>query len=155
MSGGCGQIYSRYRRAAGLTQERAAELLGTATRTLSSWETGEHCPPDEMVVLMADVYQSPTLPLEHLRAVSRVGQELIPVAHSKSLAEAALTLLTAMQDFDVSESDLALMRICADGKVSPGEARQFSLIIGQLNEIVAAAYEVRLAVKGGGRDAED
>lgn len=148
-------MYARYRRAAGLTQERAAELLGTATRTLSAWENGEHCPPDDMVVLMADVYQAPTLPLEHLREVSRIGREYLPDPEAKTLPEAALSLLTAMRDFEVDESDLELMRICADGKVGPGEAKQFGLIIGQLEEIVNAAYEVRVAARGGLSRAKD
>ncbi len=148
-------MYARYRRAAGLTQERAGELLDVPVRTLASWERGEHCPPDEMVVLMSDVYQAPTLPLEHLREVSRIGREFLPDPEAKPLPEAALGLLTAMRDFEVDESDLELMRICADGKVSSAEARQFDLIIGQLEEIVNAAYEVRVAARGGVSRAKD
>ena len=93
--------------------------------------------------------------LEHLREVSRIGREYLPDPEAKTLPEAALSLLTAMRDFEVDESDLELMRICADGKVGPGEAKQFGLIIGQLEEIVNAAYEVRVAARGGMSRAKD
>ena len=33
-------IYGRYRKAAGLTQERAAELLGVTVRSVAAWERG-------------------------------------------------------------------------------------------------------------------
>ena len=60
-------IYGRYRKAAGLTQERAAELLGVTVRSVAAWERGESVPPDMRVLAMADIYNAPTICIEHLR----------------------------------------------------------------------------------------
>ena len=57
-------MYARHRKAAGLTQEKAAELLGVAVRTLANWEAGIYVPPDDKVALMCDAYPAPTLALE-------------------------------------------------------------------------------------------
>ena len=60
-------IYGRYRKVAGLTQERAAELLGVTVRSVAAWERGESVPPDMRVLAMADIYNAPTICIEHLR----------------------------------------------------------------------------------------
>ena len=39
-------MYARHRNAAGITQEKAAELLGCAVRTVQAYESGEIVPPD-------------------------------------------------------------------------------------------------------------
>ena len=40
MQNDCGNIYRSARKFAGLTQERAAELLGLSVRSLADYETG-------------------------------------------------------------------------------------------------------------------
>ena len=137
-------MYARYRRAAGLTQERAAELLDCGVRTLAGWERGENSPPDDMVVLMVDVYQAPTLAVEHLRAVSAAARDLLPDIAPRSLSEAACGLLAAIREFEVSESDLELMKIAADGKVSSEEEKRYGHIMSQLFEIMDRAWELRM-----------
>lgn len=158
MSASGGNLYGRYRRAAGLTQERAAELLDCPVRTLANWEAGTYMPPDDRVVMMVDVYQAPTLAIEHLRSRSAMAAKLLPEVVGKPLAQAVLSLLVAMDEFEVCESDVQLMKIAADGKVSGEETRRMLLLLGQLSDIVQAAYEVRLAcdremgVTGDGKD---
>ena len=144
MPGGGRNMYARYRRAAGLTQERAAELLDCGTRSLQRWEGGECSPPDDMVVLMGDVYQAPTLAVEHLRAVSAAARDLLPDIEPRSLSEAACGLLAAIREFEVNESDLELMKIAADGKVSSEEEKRYGHIMSQLFEIMDRAWELRM-----------
>ena len=38
--------YARYRRAAGITQERAAELIGCSVESIKAYETGIRLPPE-------------------------------------------------------------------------------------------------------------
>ncbi|MBQ4307515.1 MAG: helix-turn-helix transcriptional regulator, partial [Lachnospiraceae bacterium] len=85
-------MYARHRTAAGLTQEKAAELLGCAVRTVQAYESGESIPPDYVVALMCDVYPAPMLALEHLWASSSMGRALIPEVSRLPLAQAACQL---------------------------------------------------------------
>lgn len=48
--------FRRERRLAGLSQEKAAELLGISTRTLQKYERGKARPRFDMVVRMAEIY---------------------------------------------------------------------------------------------------
>lgn len=145
MPGSDGNLYSRYRRAAGLTQERAAELLGCAVRSLANWEYGVHVPPDDKVVLMCDVYQAPTLAIEHLRTTTTLAQMVLPEYKKLPLSTAVCGLLASIRDFVSSESDWALMDIAADGIVDDTEAIQFRLLMQQLDKIVAAATALKFA----------
>lgn len=145
MQSNCPNMYGRYRRSAGITQERAAELLGVAPGTVKGWEGGLFIPPDDKVLMMVDIYQAPTLAIEHLRSRSAMAAELLPEIERRSLPEAALGLLAAIKEFEVGESDLELMKIAADGKVSGEEKKRYGYIMAKLMDIVDAAYELRMS----------
>ena len=145
MQSNCPNMYGRYRRSAGITQERAAELLGVAPGTVKGWEGGFFIPPDDKVLMMVDIYQAPTLAIEHLRSRSAMAAELLPEVSARSLPEAALALLAALKDFTVEEADLELMKIAADGKVSGDEKKRYGYIMAKLMDIVDAAYELRMS----------
>lgn len=138
-------MYGRYRQSAGLTQERAAELLGVARGTVKGWEAGSFLPPDDKVLMMVDIYMAPTLAIEHLRSRSAMAAELLPEVSARSLPEAALALLAALKDFTVEEADLELMKIAADGKVSGDEKKRYAYIMAKLMDVVDAAYELRMS----------
>ena len=44
----CTNIYQNARKAAGLTQERAAELMGLSARSLADYEAGLRLPPNDV-----------------------------------------------------------------------------------------------------------
>lgn len=144
MKGDGGNIYSRCRRAAGLTQEEAAELLDCGVRTLASWEAGTHRPPDDKAQLMCKVYHSPTLAVEHLREGSELAASILPELQEKPLAQAVLALLSAIRAFSTAELDWGLMEIAADGSISPDERRGFDFLMYRLEGVVEASYELRL-----------
>ena len=139
-------MYARHRKAAGITQEKAAELLGVAVRTVSNWETGVCVPPDDKVALMCDAYPAPTLALEHLRASSALAAGLIPEAVQLPLAQAVAQLLYCMRRFEQKHRADDLIWISSNGRVDEGEqtARWFE-ISDELQEIVTAAMQLRFA----------
>lgn len=51
-------IYKTCRKAAGLTQEAAAERLGISVESLRAYETGQRVPPDEVAEAMSDLYNT-------------------------------------------------------------------------------------------------
>lgn len=140
-----GNLYLRYRRAAGLTQERAAELLGCAVRSLANWEYGVHVPPDDKVLVMCDIYQAPTLAIEHLRCTTALARMVLPDYRKMPLSTAVCALLACIREFTVSESDWALLDIAADGIVDDTESAQFKLLMEQLARIVEAATALKYA----------
>lgn len=141
-------IYGRYRRAAGLTQERAAELLDCAVRTLANWENGINTPPDEKVVLMCDVYQSQTLAIEHLRATISLARDIIPDIKIVPLSQAVCGLLGSIKTFINSDYDWALLDIASDGMVDELEIDEFMNLMELLEKIVEAALTLKYSEGG-------
>ena len=58
--------YKTSRQKAGITQERAAELLHVAERTLSTYENGHARPPDDVVLAMTEAYGDLSLGYGHM-----------------------------------------------------------------------------------------
>lgn len=145
MQADCRNMYGRYRRAAGLTQERAAELLDCAVRTLANWETGINVPPDDKVVLMCDVYQSPTLAIEHLRASTVLAQRVLPAVAPVSLPQAVCTLLSRVQMFANRHRTDDLLQIAEDGRIDQLERDNFEDIVAELEGIIQAALALRFS----------
>lgn len=141
----CRNMYGRYRRAAGLTQERAAELLDCSVRALANWETGVNVPPDDKVVLMCDVYQSPTLAIEHLRASTVLARQILPAVVQVSLPQAVCTLLARVQQFANRHRTDDLLQIAEDGKIDNIERSDFEEIVAELEGIIQAALALRYA----------
>ncbi len=139
-------MYARHRNAAGITQEKAAELIGVSVRTVQAYEAGEIIPPDQTVALMCDVYPAPMLALEHLRAASSMGKALIPEVTRMSLPQAVCNLIYRIQDFSAAHRAEDLIRISSNGQVDPGdEAQLFLQISEELAGIVQAAVQLRYA----------
>ena len=139
-------MYARHRKAAGLTQEKAAELLGVAVRTLANWEAGIYTPPDDMVARMCDAYPAPMLALEHLRASSALAAGLIPDASELPLAQAVAQLLYCMRVFEQRHRADDLIWISSNGQVDEGEQTvRWCEISDELQDIVRAATQLRYA----------
>ena len=139
-------MYARHRRAAGITQEKAAELLGVAVRTVANWEAGVYVPPDDKVALMCDAYPAPTLAIEHLRASSALAAGLIPEAAQLPLAQAVAQLLYRMRQFESKHRADDLIWISSNGRVDEGEQTvRWCEISEELRDIVAAAVQLRYA----------
>lgn len=155
MTGDGMNIYGRCRRAAGLTQEQAAELLGCGVGTLARWETDIHRPPDTKVMAMCQIYKAPALAVEHLRQSSELAASILPEMHEKPLAQAVLALLSAIRAFNAAELDWGLMEIAADGAVSPEERRGFDFLMYRLEGVVEASYELRLCKEAGNKKPAD
>jgi len=139
-------MYARHRRAAGLTQEKAAELLGCSVRSMVNWETGISIPQDDTVVLMCDIYGSTALAVEHLRETSRLAANVIPALSPLPLAQAVTQLLYAMRRFETAHRADDLIWISSNGQVDPGEQEAiFRATLEDLQDIVRAAMQLRIA----------
>ena len=98
----CPNLYQRARLSTGMSQERAAELLGLSPESLKQYEGGKTVPKDETVAKMVEVYHLPWLALEHAQATDRLG--VLPEVNVQSLPTAAITLINRVLDFAAAAS---------------------------------------------------
>jgi len=142
MSENSTNIYASSRRAAGMTQERAAELLGVATRTLAAWENGERIPPAMRVADMVDLYASPWLAIQHLRFNALVPG-LLPDVHQVPLAQAVCQLCSSIRHITEVHASDRLLEIAADGKVDEMERPDYDALLDDLEPVISAVLTLR------------
>lgn len=141
-------LYARYRRAKGLTQEHAAELLGVAVRTLQAWERGESTPPNARVLAMCDIYGQPSLAIEHLRMCDIIAYDVLPPVKAAPVAQAVCQLVSAMRRVEALHAGDRLLEIAADGKVDEMEKADFDQLLIELEPVMAAVLALKYAREG-------
>ena len=131
-------IYQRGRKTTLLTQEEAAERLHISPETLKRYEGGRLTPPDETVARMCEVYGVSWLALEHAKATDRLG--ILPELEPKPLPMATISLTNRLRD--AADRLAGLLRIAEDGVIDDAERPEFDIIVQDLRETIAAAYQV-------------
>lgn len=142
MQNDCTNIYQSARKIAGLTQERAAELLGLSPRSLADYESGLRLPPNDVADRMVTVYNSQLLAVQHLRNSTQFARELLPDVKSMTLPQAVLNLVDAVYAFADSRADRELIDIARDGVITEDERERFDHVVEQIQHITAAAIAV-------------
>lgn len=137
----CPNLYQRARLSTGMSQERAAELLGLSVESLKQYEGGKTVPKDETVAKMVEAYSCPWLALEHAQATDRLG--VLPEVNVQNLPTAAITLINRVLDFAERHRDRQLLRIAEDGIIDEKERPDFDAICRDLDGIVGAALQVK------------
>ena len=126
----CTNIYQNARKAAGLTQERAAELMGLSARSLADYEAGLRLPPNDVADRMVTVYNSQLLAVQHLRNSTRIARDLLPDVQQMALP---------VYSFADDRLDRELIDIARDGVISEDERERFNHVIDKIRDITAAA----------------
>ena len=138
-------IYKTSRKAAGLTQESAAERLGISVESLRAYEGGQRIPPNEVVELMVILYNAQHLAYQHLRETNAMYGRVVPEVPQCSVLEASARLTNRIYAFADSHADRRLMRMAEDNVIDPVERPEFDAILEDLQEIVEAALALRCA----------
>ena len=131
-------LYQRARLSTGMTQERAAELLGLSSESLKQYEGGRRIPSNETVAKMVELYHLPWLALEHAQATDTLG--VMPEVTPRPLPMASIALRNRLQDA-TGRLD-TLLRIAEDGVIDETERPEFDEIVAELRETMAAIYQV-------------
>ena len=134
----CPNLYQRARLSTGLSQERAAELLGLSVESLKQYEASRTVPKDETVAKMVEVYRLPWLALEHSQATDTLG--VLPEVEPRPLPMASIALRNRLHDA-TGRLD-ALLRIAEDGIIDDTERPEFDDIVSELRETMTAIYQV-------------
>lgn len=145
MSKGSENIYQTARRAAGLTQESAAERLAVSVTSMRAYETGQRIPGDDIVAIMCTVYDAQYLGLQHLQLKSTLLPGCIQAARPEPLPVAVIKLVRRVMHFAEEHRSDQLMEIAEDGVISESERELFDEIACELGDIVQAALALQYA----------
>lgn len=143
-------IYKAARMAAGITQERAAELIGCSVRTIAAYEQGERIPFDDVVVRMVDIYTAPYLGNQHLRQNSEIARQILPEVRPTNLPQAILHLQKTVNEFLKLRDEM--IDITEDGVIDEAERPRWKVIEKELDEVCQAILAIKCI--GGGADHE-
>lgn len=145
MPKGSGNIYQTARKAAGLTQEAAAERLAVSDTSIRAYESGERLPGDDVVARMCAVYNVQYLGLQHLQLKSALLPECVQYARPEPLPVATIKLVRRVLAFAEAHRSDQLLEIAEDGVIDEAERQRFDEIAAELGDIVQAALALQYA----------
>lgn len=126
------------------SRESAAEYLGISVSSLANYELGITTPPADIVIRMADLYSSPELKNLHCKNECPLGKEQTLAVEVKSLESVTLSILSKLDDEEVTEIKKQLLIIASDGKVNPDEEEFFQNIVDEFDKLALAIGELKL-----------
>ena len=127
------------------SRESAAELLGISTSTLSNYELGiTKAVPVDIVVTMADLYNSPQLKNLYCKRECPIGKQLPVATEIAGLASVTVRLLNDLDDEEIQSMKKQLLSIAADGKIDESERAEFDDIMRNLDSLAKTISELRM-----------
>lgn len=137
-------IYKTARRAAGMTQEAAAERLGISVESVRAYETGQRIPPNDIVEQMVICYNAQHLAYQHLHETNALIARIVPQLEQRTVLEVAVRIHNSMNRFQKRRSLDRLMEIAEDNNVDDAERKDFDAIIAELREIIRSGLELEV-----------
>lgn len=137
-------IYKIARRAAGFTQESAAERLEISVDSVRAYETHQRTPPNEIVERMVVCFHAPQLAYQHLHETTGLVSRIIPQLEQRNILEVAIRIYNRMRNFSQDSCLERLMAIAEDGRIDDTERPEFDEIIEELRSIIQSGLELEI-----------
>lgn len=137
-------IYKIARRAAGFTQESAAEQLEISVDSVRAYETSQRLPPSEIVERMVVCFHAPQLAYQHLHETNALISRVIPQLEQRNILEVAIRIYNRMRNFSQDSCLERLMAIAEDGRIDDTERPEFDEIIEELRSIIQSGLELEI-----------
>lgn len=137
--------YQSCRISAGLTQSRAAELIGISVSTLAKVETDIRFPTDETVDRMADVYKAPMLAWWHLKHHSVLGHHLPDVVQPQSDCDMALQSI--LMGDDIGRANEVIKALLSDGIIGPDEYEELTRYNAMIKRVSDRAASINVYIE--------
>lgn len=144
MPEGYSNIYKIARRAAGFTQESAAEQLEISVDSVRAYETYQRTPPNEIVERMVVCFHAPQLAYQHLHETTGLVSRIIPQLEQRNILEVAIRIYNRMRNFSQDSCLERLMAIAEDGRIDDTERPEFDEIIEELRSIIQSGLELEI-----------
>lgn len=126
-------IYKIARRAAGYTQEAAAEMLNVSVESLRAYETDRRIPAGDVVLQMI-CYNCHQLPTQHLQETSALFNSVVPRLEERNMLEVAVRIYNRLRSFQEDNRLNRLLAIAEDGVIDDQERPEFETIIADLTK---------------------
>lgn len=139
-------IYQVSREEAGLTREKAEELLGyVSAERIEKIESEKSLPHPDEILAMAKAYKVPTLCNYFCTHECPIGEKYINEITYKDLSQITLETLASLNTLDKCKN--RFIEITVDGVISEDEAQDFARISAELNKISATIDSLKLWVE--------
>lgn len=135
-------IYAMCRRQTGMTQEAWAEALDISVESVKRYETFVRVPSNYIVAQMVLESGDTQLAFRHLLNTSR-DLDVLPEINDTTLPTAAIQLINRVLKFTDAHRDRQLLQIAEDGVISEEERPLYNSILADIQDLVAAAYQIR------------
>ena len=136
-------IYQHYREEAGLTMDKASELMSTvSTSRIEKIESGKSLPYPEEVLAMANVYKAPDLCNFFCANECAIGKKYVEPVEQKDLAKIVLEVVATLNRLEKDKD--RLIEIAADGTIDESEQVDFDYIKSQLEKVSASVDSLKL-----------
>ena len=135
-------IYFRSREEANMTRAQASEATFISESRIEKIEYDQLQANPQDVVAMADAYKKPSLCNYFCANDCEIGQRTVPELKVQSLSRIVLSLLDNLNDLN-AEKD-RLIKIAADGEITPDELADFVAIKKELSELSVTADTLQL-----------
>lgn len=136
----CTNIYKFARSNTSLTQREAAEKMFISLRSIADYETNKTTPPDDVVCMMVEVYNTSWLAYEHLRTSTEVGRKHLPKIHHSDIAKSVLKFQKEVNDLENISSDM--ITIACDGIIETHERNRWDEVTKEIEEVAGAALSL-------------
>ncbi len=135
--------YQISREAAGLTRERAGELMSfVSDDRIEKIESERSLPHPEEVLAMSRCYRDARLCNYYCSHECPIGQIYVPEIELKSLSQITLETVNAINSLEKRKN--RLIEIAVDGRIDPDEKEDFDDIKKELDEISEAVQTLRM-----------
>ena len=130
-------IYQTYREEAGLTREKASDLMdGISADRIERIEYESQVPTPYDVVQMADCYQRPDLCNYYCSHKCAIGDRYVPEVEIADLPAIILETIAGLNEVNALTN--RMIQIARDGVISPDEIKDFALISYKLDAVSLA-----------------
>ncbi|WAW14770.1 helix-turn-helix domain-containing protein [Peptostreptococcus equinus] len=134
-------IYKKYRKASGLTQEVASEKLGISVDSLKRYEMGERIPSNDIAKNMCTTYKDMRLAYDHV-CNSEVGKLLLENLVGKDLCCSVLNFINILNNNVVMKD--TMIKIASDGVIDCDEIDEWQEAEAAIKSLITSGYEILL-----------
>lgn len=139
-------IYQLSREEAGLTREKAEELLGyVSAERIEKIESEKSLPHPDEILAMSQCYKVPTLCNYFCTHECPIGEKYVNEVTYKDLSQITLETLASLNSLDKAKN--RFIEITVDGVISEDEVKDFKKISDELNKISSTIDSLKLWIE--------